>query len=79
VGLLFIIFLTLKVKKDCIRDVYIFTMVLDRKITISDFPFLIKYYCLRHLFWFVFWGFFFNENYTDPLNLNISQLKLILS
>jgi len=30
-------------------------------------------YCLRHLFWFPFFGFCSMKSCTDPLNLNISQ------
>jgi len=31
-------------------------------------------YCRHHLFWFPFFGFFFQmKSCTDPLNLNISR------
>jgi len=36
-------------------------------------------YCLSHLFWFSFFGFFSMKSCTDALNINISQLKPTLS
>jgi len=43
---------------------------------VADFTVYIRTiasYCLRHLFWFPFFGFFSMKSCTDPLNLNISQ------